>query len=146
MRTKVAVIAVALAVSGCVNISESEIALSKNVYQIDLSARGRFGVDAAPKRAQIRAAELTLQKGYSHYVIQSGGTSGGSVYAGQTPVYSQTNVNVVGNTAYASTNNFGGYPMMMPTSQTSITVVMFNSKDAPPNALDAAQVLKNLKK
>ena len=144
-RTALLVIAT-LALSGCVNISESEMALSQNTYRIDLNARGRFGVNAAPKRAQLRAAELTLAKGYTHYLIQGSGTQGGSVYAGNMPTYSNTNVNIVGNGAFATTNTFGGAPIIMPTSQTSIVVVMFKAPNVPANALDASQMLASLKK
>lgn len=135
-----------IALTGCVNISESEMALSQNVYQIDLNARGRFGVDAAPKRAQQRAAELTISKGYTHYIVQRSGTQGGSVYAGNMPTYSNTNVNVIGNSAYATTNTLGGAPIIMPTSQTSIVVVMFKAPNIPSNALDASKMLASMKK
>lgn len=143
---RIAVLCAGLALAGCVNISESEMALSQNVYRIDLNARGRFGVDAAPKRAQVRAAELTIAKGYTHYIIQNSASQGGTVYAGSTPVYATTTVNVIGNSAFANTSTMGGYPMMMPTSTTSIIVAMFKAPNVPPGALDASKMLASFKK
>ena len=136
---KIAIVAVSLALTGCV--SQSETALSNNIYKVDVDARGLIGIHEAKKQEQGRAAKLTLAKGYSHYLILGHQSQRGSEYAGTTPVYGQTNINMIGNTAYANTTIYGGQPINVPTSQTSMIVAMFHEADKPANAIDAAAMV-----
>lgn len=140
----IAVIAACITVSACV--SQSEMALSKNVYKIDVGAQGLISMAIAQNQMQQRVAESTLAKGYTHYIIQSAGTQNSSIYAGNTPVYGNTTVNVIGNTAYANTTYSGGQPIIVPTSQTSVIVAMFKAPNVPATAIDAADLLASLKK
>ena len=124
-----------LALTGCV--SQNEIALSQNVYKLDVNARGLIAMNEAQRTMQKRAAELTLSKGYTHYVIADARTAEGARYLGNTPMYGTTAVYVYGNTAYGTTNIYGGQPIVQPHSNTSLIVVMFHEANAPSNALDA---------
>lgn len=134
-----AAFAASMCLSGCV--SQSEMALSNNVYKIDVDAQGLISMAMAKGQIQQRVAELTLAKGFTHYIIQAAGTQNSTIYAGHTPVYGNTTVNVFGNTAYANTTYTGGQPINIPTSQTSVIVTMFKAPDVPASAIDAAQVL-----
>ncbi|MBK5571271.1 hypothetical protein [Ensifer sp. SSB1] len=140
MKLKLAaVLAAVVGLSGCV--SQDEMALSKNVYKIDVDARGLIPIAIARGQMQQRVAESTIAKGYTHYIIQQAGSQSGSIYAGNTPVYGNTTVNVYGNTAYANTTYTGGHPINIPTYQNSIIVAMFKAPNVPAGALDAAEVL-----
>lgn len=139
-----AIIAAAVGLSACV--SQNEMALSKNVYKIDVDARGLIPIAIARGQTQQRIAESTLAKGYTHYIIQQAGSQSGSIYAGNTPVYGNTTVNVYGNTAYANTTYTGGQPINIPTSQTSVIVAMFKAPNVPAGALSASEVLTASKK
>lgn len=142
-RRIAAVIAVAMALSACV--SQSEMALSKNVYKIDVDARGWISIAVAKNQIQQRVAESTLAKGYTHYIIQSAGTQNSTEFAGNTPVQGRTTVNFIGNTAYANTTYSGGEPTYINVSQTSVIVAMFKAPNVPAGALDAAEVLASAK-
>lgn len=140
----VGILSLAGLLAGCV--SQSEMALSKNVYKIDVDARGLIAMGVARGQIQQRVAESTISKGYTHYIIQQAGSQNGSIYAGRTPVYANTSVNVIGNTAYANTTYTGGQPMVMPTSQTSVIVAMFKAPNIPADAIDAEAIIKGAKK
>lgn len=127
-------------------ISQNEMALSSNVYKMDIDARGLISMSIAKESAELRAATLTVSKGYTHYLIADARTAEGSEYLGRTPVYGNTNVNVYGNTAYATTSVYGGQPIVQPKSHTSIIVVMYRSPNIPPNAIDAKKIIEHQKK
>lgn len=131
-------LAVAVIASACV--SQHELALSKNVYRLDVDARGLIAMAAAEDSLSRRAAELTLSKGFTHYVIADASSERGRNFLGMTPSTSNTTVNVYGNTAYATTRTFGGGPIVQPTSRNSLIVVMFTAANAPANAIDARTV------
>lgn len=128
----------ALAVSGCV--TQNELALSRNVYKLDIDARGSFAMEDAAQSTQRRAAELTLSKGYTHYIIADANSERGSEVVGMTPWMSRTTSDVRGSTTYRNTYHYGG-PIVEERSRTTLIVVMFTPMDAPPDALDARQVL-----
>lgn len=130
-----AISAAILGLSACV--SQSEMALANNVYKLDVDARGLIAMSSAKNSLQKRAAELTISKGYTHYLIADANTAEGATYLGTTPTYGQTSVNVYGNTAYGSTTVYGGQPIIQPRSSTSLIVVMFREPEIPPNAIDA---------
>lgn len=134
-----AILAAAVGLSACV--SQNEMALSKNVYKIDVEAQGLISMAIARGQTQQRIAESTLAKGYTHYIIQQAGSQNGSIYAGNTPVYGNTTVNVYGNTAYANTTYTGGQPINIPTSQTSVIVAMYKAPNIPSGALNAAEIV-----
>ena len=125
--------------TGCVQ--QSEIALASNVYKLDVDARGLIAMDAAKQSLQMRAAELTLSKGYTHYIIADARSAQGVNYLGRTPVYGHTTVNVFGNTTYGQTSLYGGQPILQPYSSTSLVVVMFTAPNIPPNAIDARTIV-----
>lgn len=132
-----------LLIAGCV--SQNELALSKNVYKLDVDSRGLIARHEAKTSIQRRAAELTLSRGFTHYIIADASTSEGARYLGRTPVYGNTTINMMGNTGFATTNVYGGQPIIQPRSSTSLIVVMFNEREAPAHALDARALAKPAK-
>lgn len=144
MKRLILALAALSALTACV--SQNEMALSNNVYKIDVDARGLIGVGVARSSMQQRIAQSTIDKGYTHYLIQQAGSQRGTEYAGNMPVYGQTNVDFSGNTATANSTFYGGQPIRVPTSSTSVIVAMFKAPNIPSNAIDAAQVLKSAKK
>ncbi|WP_146198923.1 hypothetical protein [Falsochrobactrum shanghaiense] len=144
MRSIVLVAVCATALSGCVQTQE--MALAKNVYQLEVSGSGLIAASQVPGSIQKRAAELTISKGYSHFLMGNANLRSGSEFAGYMPGQSNTTINTFGNSAYANTTYSPGFAMRRRTANASVTVVMFNAKSAPSNALDAAQVLASLKK
>lgn len=124
-------------------ITTSELPLSKNVWQINVESRGLIFNAMADKSAVRRAAELTVAQGYTKFKLAAPSTTGGVDYLGTPPGIARTNVNIIGNTAYANTTYTPGVPIMSPHKEVSVTVIMF--KDGDPgsgDALDAAQILK----
>lgn len=141
---RIAIAMMAALLASCV--SQNEMALSQNVYKIDVDASGLIGINEARNTMDKRIAQSTVSKGFTHYIIQQAGSQSGTEYAGSMPVYARTNVNVIGNTAYGNTTYSGGQPIMRPTSQTSVVVAMYRAPNVPAGAIDAGQVLARQKK
>lgn len=139
-------LALAVAVVAAACVSQNELALSRNVYRLDVDARGLIAMSAAEESLSRRAAELTLSKGFTHYIIADASSQRGRNFLGMTPTVSNTTVNVYGNTAYGTTRSYGGGPIIQPTSHNSLIVVMFSKADAPADAIDAASVIAEAKK
>lgn len=141
---KIAVVIVAaLTLAGCV--STGDMQLAKNVYQVNVEARGALFVGGAQNAALKRAAELTIKNGYTSFIIQNPSVQSGTAYIGTTPGYANTTVSAFGNTAYANTTYTPGVPMFAPEKNVSLVVVMFKPGDpGAANAIDAAATLKRL--
>ena len=91
-----------------------------------------------------RAAELTLQNGYTHFRLEQASLQQGSELGG---VYSTSNGSAFatgyGNSAFVTGSSTGfSTPIYRPTSDVGVTVIMFH--DGEPGAagtFDAKQVL-----
>lgn len=131
------------ALAGCV--TTSEMPLAKNVWQVNTQAGGSLFVGQADRATMKHAAELTIAQGYDSFVVQNPQAQTGEVYVGNMPVVANTNVNVVGNTAFGHTTYTGGEPIMAPQRNVSVTVVMFHAGEpGAAQAVDAAAYLKRL--
>ncbi len=131
------------ALAGCV--TTSEMPLAKNVWQVSTESQGALCVGQADKSTMKRAAELTLAQGYARFIIQNPQMQTGAVQVGNMPVVANTNVNVIGNTAFGTTTYTGGGAIMAPQKNVSVTVVMFHaSEPQAAQAVDAATYLKLL--
>lgn len=143
MFARIVGIAIALSLAGC--ISSSEMPLSANVWRIETDASGLLFVGQAGNETLKRAAELTLQQGYSHFKLVDYGSSSGRELAGFTPGHANTTVNVFGNMATGTTTYAAPQPIMKPTSKVGVTVVMFRPGDPGfEGSLDAAQILAQM--
>ena len=136
-------LAIGSGLTGCV--TTSEMPLAKNVWQVSTESQGTLFVGQADKSTMKRAAELTIAQGYDHFIVQNPQTQTGAVQVGNMPVTANTNVNVIGNTAYGTTTYTGGGAIMAPQKNVSVTVVMFHANEPQAaQAVDAAAYLKQL--
>ncbi len=141
--TTALLLAIGSGLAGCV--TTSEMPLAKNVWQVSTESQGTLFVGQANNSTMKRAAELTLAQGYDRFIIQNPQTQTGAVQVGNMPVTANTNVNVVGNTAYETTTYTGGGAIMAPQRNVSVTVVMFHANEPQAaQAVDAAAYLKQL--
>ena len=128
--------------SGCV--STQEMPLAPNIVRLDTQASGGLFVGQAAGQTMRRAAELTLQSGYSHFRIENAQMSQGTQFAG---VYSSGTGSAFatgyGNAAFASGYSSGfSTPIYRPTADVGVTVVMFHAGEAgAKGAFDAKAVL-----
>lgn len=104
-----------------------------------------LGSAAAPNAALKRAAELTLAKGYTHFVLADPSNSSGFVSAGASPVFTTAQARTVGGVTYGTATSFGGGPRIAPIANVGVTVIMLRPGDPGfDKALDAHEVLKTL--
>ena len=134
-----AAVLVSLALAGCVHTEE--MPLAPNVVRLDTRASGLLFQGQAGPQTLRRAAELTLQNGYTHFRLDQASTSQGSQYSGSITSGSAT---AYGNNGYAVVNGSAvSTPIYRPTSNVGVTVVMFHANEPGANgAFVAANVLK----
>lgn len=138
MRIIVSVCVVAI-LSGCATAYQragasggfSDIQLSENVWRVSFTANGRAETQRAEDFAWLRSAELTLEKGYTHFAIMdTKSTSNTSAFT--TPMTSYTTGSVYGAGSYAYgnaiTQTYGGQTFFISRPTTTITVVMYKGK------------------
>ena len=132
MNRRVAPLIVMLAgviLAGCVSTSETQI--SSSVWQIQARGQGAMARGKTANELFRRAAELTVEQGYSHFVLGVPQTSSSHTMGGITPVQA----NIIGNSVFVS----GGQPIVVYRENTTALVAMANS--AADGALDARDVL-----
>ena len=127
--------------------------LAPNVARLDTQASGLLFGGQATSQTMRRAAELTLQNGYSHFRFEQAELSQGSQLAG---VYSQTQGTASGQANGMTTGNvytgnasatYSGTGLATPiyrrTTSVGVTVIMFHENEpGAKGAFDAAEVLK----
>jgi hypothetical protein len=113
--------------------------------RLDTHASGLLFIPAAAPQTLRRAAELTLQNGYSHFRLEQANAAQGSQLAG---VYSSASGNAygiaLGNSATVTASASGfSTPIYRHTADVGVTVVMFHAGEpGAKGAFDAAQVLR----
>ena len=144
---------VGASVSGC--IRTQEMPLAPNVVRLDTQASGLLFAGQSSTRTMQRAAELTLQGGYTHFRFDQVQTAQGSRLAGVT-TSGQTNetfsgtARTFGNTTYVNGNAYGtgtavSTPIYAPTSSVGATVYMFHANEpGAVGAFDAQEVLARI--
>ena len=147
-----ALVGVGLLTTACIHTQE--MPLAPNVVRLDTQAAGLlFTSQAAPKTLR-RAAELTLQKGYTHFRLDQAQVAQGSELAGvyssgQSTAYGSATGSRYGNTTYINGSaRASGYtmstPMYYPTANIGVTVFMLRADDPHmQGAFDAAEVLRS---
>jgi hypothetical protein len=133
--------ALCLSLGGC--ISTQEMPLAPNVVRLDTSASGLLFSRLATGQTMHRAAELTLQSGYTHFRLDDASLSQGSRYAGS---FTSANATAYGNQNLAVVNGSAmSTPIYRPTTSVGVTVIMFHADEpGAKGAFDAAQVLKGM--
>jgi hypothetical protein len=111
----------------------SEVRLNAETVQISVAGNGYTSTERARNIAVLRAADLTLEAGFSRFIVVGGQV--GQEYAGSSPVV----VNRVGNTLIAT----GGDAIQKPSG--SMTVRFVGPKDPIfPSAFDAEMIRAQL--
>lgn len=149
MRAILMATAIAAALAGCASGygaegfggGFSEMQMAQDTYRIQFRGNAFTGSGATSEMAMLRAAELTLQSGYTHFLVldaadsvdKSYYTQPGTTYTTLTPRY--------GGGYSATSNTYGGYttPINKPKSEIFIKMV-----GADGNGLDAQQVYDRL--
>ena len=146
-----ALVGVGLLTTACIHTQE--MPLAPNVVRLDTQASGLlFTSQAAPKTLR-RAAELTLQKGYTHFRLDQAQMAQGSELAGvyssgQATAYGSATGSRYGNTTYVNgRSTVSGYatatPIYAPTANIGVTVIMLRPDESQAQgAFDAAEVLR----
>lgn len=137
-------IGIFLFASGC--IRTHEMPLAPNAVRLDTHASGLLFAGQAAKQTLHRAAELTLQNGYTHFRLEQANVAQGSELSGiyLTDTGSTYSASTYGNSAYVNANASGfSTPIYRPKSDIGVTVVMFHAGDpGAKNAFDAAEMLR----
>jgi hypothetical protein len=126
-------------------VSTQEMPLAPNMVRLDTHAGGALFVGQAPKVTMKRAAELTLQNGYTPFRLEQASMSQGEQLAG---VYSYgtgtASATSFGNSAFAAGQSSGfSTPVYGSTADVAVTVVMLHADEpGAKEAFDAAAVLK----
>jgi len=133
-----------MVLSACASSTVTPV--SKNQFILSTSAAPACGASGAQKVASKMAAVETLRRGYSRYYIVGVQSQNNTsmIYRPPTTAYTTGNVSVYGNTAYgqATTNYYGGGPMVLGSHDARLGVVMLNPEDKGfANAIDAKQEL-----
>jgi hypothetical protein len=126
--------------------SMTEMQLAPNVYRVETDASGLLFAGKSGQQTLKRAAELTLQNGYTHFKIADASLSTGSQFVGYTPSYvsGQATATQYGNTTQVYGNGWvnNGTAIHKPTSKAAATVIMLRAGDpGVADAFDAAAVL-----
>jgi hypothetical protein len=110
-----------------------ETQLAPNVWRVSFKGNQYTSSERAEDFALLRAADLTLQSGYSYFGLASARV-GASVSAYTTPVTTTTtgSAEVVGNTVYgrSTSTSYGGDTYFMARPTANSTVAMFKEKPA----------------
>jgi hypothetical protein len=139
-------IGVVIFASGC--IRTQELPLAPNAVRLDTHASGVLFAGQAAQQTLHRAAELTLQNGYTHFRLEQANVAQGSelsgVYLTDTGSTYGNSASTYGNSAYVNANASGfSTPIYRPKSDIGVTVVMFHAGEpGAKNAFDAAEMLR----
>ena len=137
-----AAIALGLVLSGCatgykpegIGGGYTDLRLNETTYQVHVAGNGYTSDSRSGELALMRAADLTLQAGYSRFLVTSGGTQ--SAVVGSTPLVA----NQVGSTVFVS----GGDDIVKPSS--NLTIQMLRPADPGyAGAIDAKLIFGQLK-
>jgi hypothetical protein len=138
---KAAIPLVALLTASCVQTTE--MPLAPNVVRLETTGGGLIGRSEVPKQTMRKAAELTLEKGYSHFKFADPSVNSRSEIAGYPPGMTTTRATVIGNTGFATTTSSPGFLVRQRRTDIGVTVVMFHANDpGARGAFDAKAVLK----
>ena len=142
-------LALALSLTGCATGYQasgfgggfSELPMSADTYQISYRGNAFTSGSATQEMALLRAAELAIDHGYTHFVVLGSNGSVDTSYYVQ-PGTTVATVNPTGFGGYTATaNTYGGYVAPINKPRTEM-VVRFVSADA--GGIDAATIIETL--
>jgi hypothetical protein len=109
----------------------TETQLDTNVFKVSFRGNGYTRAEKAEDLALLRSAELTLKKGFTHFVIvDSQYRERNGSYTIPTQSYTTANASAYGNSAYvtAHTTTTGGQTIHISKPSTSNTIMCFKEK------------------
>jgi hypothetical protein len=140
LKKIVAIALTAIGLAGCVNTSEMEVA--PNVVMLQSEAGGALFAGRSGPELMKKAAEATLERGYTCFALSGAQMKTGSQYAGS---IDSSNASVTGY-GYGNSFNANGFafgsstPIYRHVESAGATVTM--SKECGPGSFRAADVLK----
>lgn len=140
----------ALAVGGCASPYQSsgfgggfsEMQMAQDTYRIQFRGNAFTGSDATSEMAILRAAELTLQSGYTNFVILGAGDSTDRSYYAQPGVTNTSLTPTYGGGYNATSTSSGGVITPIDKPKSEIIVKMHNPGEG--NGMDAQQIYDRL--
>ena len=148
--SKLSAILMVLILSGCATAYQptgfsggfSEIQLADNVWQVSFEGNGYTKDKRARDLALLRSADLTLQQGYTHFLIADSANSH-ELSTFTMPATSYTTGSIYGSGRYAygnaTTTTYGGGTSLIKKPETTNVVHMFRGKpDVPFMVYEAA--------
>ena len=148
MRASIVAVVLGLSVGGCIHTQE--MPLAPNVVRLDTQASGLLFVNQATGATMKRAAETTIEHGYTHFRLDQGQLAQGSQYvgsvsSGQATGYGTATATGPGTAAYTGTmySSSSTTGIFKPTSSVGVTVIMFKADElGAQGAFNAQEVLK----
>ncbi len=127
----------------------SETQLDENVFSISFRGNGFTNRERVADFTLLRSAELTLQSGYTYFVVVSANNhTTNSTYT--TPTTSHTTANAYGSNNYAygnaTTTSYGGQTYNISKPSSSNTIVCFKEKPKSGMSYNAIFLSKSIKK
>jgi hypothetical protein len=105
----------------------SETQLDENIFSIIFRGNGVTGIERASDFTYLRAAELTLEKGFAYFAITDASKNISTSYF-TTPSRTTTNINFYGNTAYATSHTTPGNTLTFDSPTIQMTIICFKEK------------------
>lgn len=128
----------------------SDTQLDSNTVRVSFYGNAFTSRENVENNMLRRCAEVTIQRGYDYFIIISGYTTptyGSYTSPGTYQQYTNTNVNVIGNTGYASSTTYGTYQPGQTINfrkfESTVVIKMFNG-EKPFSAYNAREILGNL--
>lgn len=147
-RTLAGMILVSAITGACIHTQE--LPLAPNVVRLDTQASGKLFVGQAASSTMKRAAQITLDRGYTHFrfaeaEMRQGEQYAGSITSGQATTQGTATRNSPTSAIYSgnTTMTTASTSVYRPTANVAVTVVMFKATDPEADgAFDAREVLK----
>lgn len=124
----------------------SETQLDKNLFKISFRGNGWTKPERTEDLVLLRSAEMTLNNGFSHFVVIDGQThEHRGTYTTPTQSYTTANVTGYANSAYGSaqTTTYGGQTISTSRPTSTITMMCFKEKPEIQGLVYDAQFLCN---
>ena len=129
----------ALFCAACVQTTETP--LSSNIYQISAEGSGAIAAALTERELLKRAAQLTLEQGYTHFVLSDAQRATRSESGGLDTFPGSTIYTEPGNSVTATRPPGFAAPTYRPIKNVSVLVAMFTDSDKPKDALAAVDYL-----
>ena len=119
----------------------SEMQMAQDVYRIKFKGNAFTSSEAAQEMAMLRAAELTMQSGYSHFIVMGAQDGTDRSYIHQ-PGTTTTTITPTGFNSYQATSStYGGYTAPIDKPRTELMIRMVGPGQG---GLDAQMIYRQL--